>query len=363
MKKRCEMRYSLALETKKLVDCDLELVIKSEESLLSSVGRFLTGHNIESYFVGGIVRDMLLGRETADIDIAVNGDALKIAADLAPVVGGTFVLLDEANRVGRVAVTDEATGDVLTFDFTTLRGTIKEDLSERDFTINALALDLRQIEPDALCFKKLLPELIRAPIIDPCGGLTDLHQGIIRAVNRDIFCSDAVRLLRAVRLMAELDFIIDKETEALIKRDCHLVTGVSGERVREELLRMLAVPHSGKMMRYLDELGLLTTIIPELIPERETTQPIEHYWNVLDHSLNTVIAVDFLLRNGEWEFANREILTAVPWSDILAKHFENGVGYRSTTCYFIKDCRFASRYCQAADQDADGRRTGAFSGT
>jgi poly(A) polymerase len=330
------MRYSLALETKKLVDCNLELVIKPEESLLNSVGCFLTGHKIKSYLVGGIVRDMLLGRETADIDIAVNGDALKIAAEIAPVIGGTFVLLDEANRVGRVVVTNAETGDSLTFDFTTLKGTIEQDLGERDFTIDALAIDLSQVETESLCFKKLLPELIRSPIIDPFGGLTDLHQGIIQAVSQYIFSNDAVRLLRAVRLMAELDFTIDGETEALIKRDCHLAAGVSGERIREELLRLLAVPSSGKMVCYLDELGLLTVIIPELIPARETAQPVEHYWNVLEHSLNTVVAVDFLLRNGEWEYGDGEILAAVPWSEILAKHFENEVGYRSTRAILLK---------------------------
>ena len=224
----------------------------------------------------------------------------------------------------------------MTFDFTTLRGTIEQDLGERDFTINALAIDLSQIETESLCFKKLLPELIRAPIIDPLGGLIDLHRGIIRSVSRGIFAADAVRLLRAVRLMAELAFAIDSETEALIKRDCHLAAGVSGERIREELLRLLSVPGSGKIVHYLDELGLLTVIIPELIPARETTQPVEHYWDVLEHSLNAVVAVDFLLRRGECHFANGEVLAAVPWSEILAEHFDSEVGYHSTRATLLK---------------------------
>jgi poly(A) polymerase len=314
----------------------LELVIKSEESLLKRVGGFLREHNIESYLVGGIVRDMLLGRETADIDIAINGDSLNIAAEIAQEIGGTFVLLDEANRIGRVAVTDKDSNNSMTFDFTTLRGNIEQDLGERDFTIDALAIDMSRIEPASLCFTKLLPELVRAPIIDTTGGLNDLHQGIIRAVSKDIFTKDAVRLLRAVRLIAELDFVIEQETETLIKNDCRLIAGVSGERIREELLRLLAVADSGKLVRYLDELGLLTVIIPELMPARDTTQPIEHRWNVLEHSLNTVIAVDYLLRRGNCEFGNTEILAAVPWSETLVNHFESEVGFHSTRATLLK---------------------------
>ncbi|MBN1368520.1 MAG: CCA tRNA nucleotidyltransferase [Dehalococcoidales bacterium] len=314
----------------------MELLIKSEESLFKRVGSFLLGHNIESYLVGGIIRDMLLGRETADIDIAIKGDSLNIAAQIAREIEGTFVLLDEENRVGRVVVTDKDSHNALTFDFTTLRGSIEEDLRERDFTIDALAIDISRISPESLCFNKLLPELVRATIIDTAGGLDDLHQGIIRAINLDVFKKDAVRLLRAVRLKAELDFIIETKTEILINRDCRWISGVSGERVREELLKMLAVPDSGKLVSYLDNLGILTVIIPELIPARDTTQPVEHYWNVLKHSLNTVIAVDYLLRRGECEFGKEEILAAVPWSENLANYFESEVGFHSTRATLLK---------------------------
>ena len=136
--------------------------------------------------------------------------------------------------------------------------------------------------------------------------------------------------------MAELDFVIIPETESLIKRDCGLIAGVSGERIREELLRLFAVPDSGKPAHYLDKLGLLTVIMPELIPARDTTQPVEHYWNVLEHSLNTVITVDYLLRRGSCEFGNPEILAAVPWSDTLAKHFESEIGFHSTRATLLK---------------------------
>ncbi len=314
----------------------MELIIKSEESILNRVGRFLQEQHIESYLVGGIVRDMLLEKETEDIDIAVSGDALQIASDLATRIGGTFVLLDESNRIGRVVVTGIETGNSLTFDFTALRGNIEQDLGDRDFTIDALAVDVGKIEPEAFCFNKLIPEFIKAPILNFSGGLNDLHHGIIKAVKSDIFEKDAVRLLRALRLAAELDFIIEPQTEKLIQRDCRLVATISGERVREELIGLLSVPGSGKFVRYMDELGLLTEIVPELVPARETTQPIEHHWNVLEHSINTVAATDYLLRRGSWDYGSSQILDTVPWSITMEKHFNTQIGYHSTRATLLK---------------------------
>ena len=314
----------------------MELVIKSEESLLKRVGRYLREHNIESYLVGGIVRDILLGRETADIDIGVGGDSLRIAAEIARETGGTFVPLDEENNIGRVAVNDKDSSGSLYFDFSTVKESIEHDLSERDFTVDALAVDIGRMDPESLCLNHLLPEMVKSPIIDVTGGLNDLHRGIIRAVGEDIFSKDAVRLLRAVRLMAELDFTIAPETEALIKRDCGLIAGVSGERIREELLRLFAAPDSGKLAVYLDELGLLTVIIPELAAARDVTQPIEHHWKVLEHSLNTVTAVDYILHRGSCEFGSEAILAAVPWSETLASHFESEVGFHSTRTTLLK---------------------------
>ena len=90
------------------------------------------------------------------------------------------------------------------------------------------------------------------------------------------------------------------------------------------------------MYRYLDEIGLLTTLIPELIPARDTTQPIEHVWNVLEHSLNSVIAVEFLLHRGDWTYVKPDIISNVPWSEKLAAHFEETVSYGSNRRILLK---------------------------
>jgi len=292
-------------------------------SLLTEVSHFLTEQGIESYIVGGFVRDVLLERDTADIDIAVAGDALDIASKVAGNLGGKYVLLDKVNRVGRVVLRDERHWEI---DFSTFAGSIEQDLGRRDFTIDAMAVDLSQLGK----------EYTEIQLIDPFGGWDDLQQGVIRAVAETAFTADAVRLLRAVRLTAELGFSIDKETEALIRRYAHLISGVAGERVREELLRLLAVPRAGQFLSYLDELGLLTALIPELTQAKGVIQPRVHFWDVFDHSIRTVVAVDFLLRQGEWQYAGEEVLAAVPWSTALAQHFNQVISSGSTRGLLLK---------------------------
>ncbi|TET25974.1 MAG: HD domain-containing protein [Dehalococcoidia bacterium] len=300
----------------------MKLSIEPEASLLlTHVASFLTKQGKKSYLVGGFVRDVLLGRETADIDIAVFGDVLEIAPKLADALGGRYVLLDEINGVGRVVVD----GGRWQLDFTTAKDSIEHNLAQRDFTLDALAIDLSQLTKGA-----------DFQLIDPFSGLDDLEQGIIRAVSETAFSSDAVRLLRAVRLAGELGFDIDKETESQIRRHCHLLDGVAGERIREELLRLLAISGAGKYLAYLDELGLLTVIIPELSETKGVPQPKEHCWDVFDHSLKTVIAADFLLGRGGWEYAGDEVLALTPWSPELERHFTSAVSQGSTRGSLLK---------------------------
>ena len=313
--------------------------------LLTKVSNFLTEQDIQSYVVGGFVRDVLLGRDTADIDLAVEADAVEIAPKVATAIGGKYVLLDEVNRVGRVVLINKeapSTKGQWKLDFSTVKGSIKQDLARRDFTIDAMAVDLRKIvnqpHPPTLSPLKKRREVPPKPpiLIDPFNGWNDLHQRVIRAVAKTAFESDAARLLRAVRLAAELGFGIDNETEALIQGYSYLIAGVAGERVREELLRLLAIPRAEQLLPYLDKLGLLTAMIPELAQTKGVKQPKEHFWDVFDHSLKTVVAVDFLLRQGAWEYANEEALAVTPWSAVLNRHFDLEVSSGSTRRILLK---------------------------
>lgn len=297
-----------------------KIVVKPEASrLLARISRFLSEEGIPAYLVGGFVRDMLLGRDTVDIDIAVGADALSIANKIAASINGKCVPLDEENGVSRVVLPDTR----WQIDFTTLRGNIEQDLTHRDFTIDAMAMEL-------------VEKLDIKNIIDPFHGRNDLDRRLVKAVGDTVFKDDPARLIRAVRIAAELGFSIDGETEKLIHRQSRLITNVAGERVREELLRLLAIAGAGPRLAYLDELGLLTTLIPELNPAKGVDQPKVHVWDVFDHSIQTVAALEFILREGTLEYAGEEILQMVPWSAELNRHIDREISSGSTGRSLLK---------------------------
>jgi len=296
-------------------------------SLLTTVNNLLTKQGVKSYLVGGFVRDVLLKRGTADIDIAVATDAVEVAQQIANALGGKFVLLDKVNRVGRVVVVDnKAPLGRWELDFSSFGGSIEQDLAQRDFTIDAIAIDLGE----------LVKDYTDVHLIDPFNGWADLQHGVIRSVSEKAFEADAARLLRAVRLAAELGFAIESQTEAWVRRYSHLISDVAGERIREELLRLLSASQSERSLPYLDDLGLLTAIIPELAGAKGVKQPKEHFWDVFDHSIETVITVDFLLHEGGWEYGDNKVLAIAPWSEVLAQHFAQEVSSGSTRRLLLK---------------------------
>ena len=298
-------------------------------SLLRKINDIVSSKNIESYVVGGFVRDVLLERATADIDIAFTGDAREIAEGISKILGGRYVLLDDINKVSRVILFDNRKyPDDLSciLDFSSFSETIAKDLARRDFTIDAMAIELNQ-------FVKNLGNI---EIIDPFNGREDLDRKVIRDVSNKIFAEDAVRLLRAVRLAGELGFSIDLDTEILVKKDAQLLTVVPGERIREELLRLLALRGAGKILQYLDELKLLTVIMPELEESRQLEQPKEHHWDVLEHSFAAVSALEFLLGEGAWEFMDESIVDTGLLSSEINKLLNQEVSSGSTRKSLLK---------------------------
>lgn len=290
--------------------------------LLSDVAAILEQDDCRAYIIGGLTRDLLLDRETNDIDIAIGRDAIEIAKKVAEHIGGRYVLLDEVNHVARVVLTEWK--QPLYLDFSTVLTTIEEDLARRDFTINAIALELREFLSGSL------------RLIDPFKGRNDLKKKVIKAVSQRIFEDDAARLLRAVRLAAELEFKIEPKTGQLIREHAKLIASVSGERQREELVRIFALPSCSDFLRYLDKIGLLTEIIPELEDLRGVQQPKEHYWDVLNHSLETVTTVEFLLRERGWNYGSDDLVKVVPWSEELKRHFDEEVASDSNRRISLK---------------------------
>jgi poly(A) polymerase len=302
----------------------IKLAVKPDVSrVLTKTSRFLTEKGIPAYLVGGFVRDMLLGRDTVDIDIAIGADALTVAAEVAGALCGKYVPLDAENRIGRVALTDIR----YQIDFSTLKGNIEQDLARRDFTVNAMAIRLD---------RKIGTSLDAERLIDPFQGRRDLDEGTVKAVSDTVFADDAVRLIRAVRIAAELGFHIHSYTENLISQYSRLIAGIPGERVREELLRLLALPGAGARLAYMDKLGLLTALIPELAPAKGVDQPKVHVWDVFDHSIQTVVATEFLLREAHREYAGKDALAGVPWSTRLCRYFDEEISAGSTRRSLLK---------------------------
>jgi poly(A) polymerase len=256
-------------------------------SWLQQVARFFASHEgVTAYLVGGAPRNLLLGLPGLDWDITTSGDAPLLARQLATSLGGYYVHMhDKASRV----VLKEGPGEFI-IDVAPLMGRgIEEDLQLRDFTINALAVPL---VPAVEQLSVAPAEVTRLPWIDPLGGLRDLQARRLRVVNQEAFRHDPLRLLRAVRLATRYALQLTSATEALLRRDAALLLTVASERIHAELYSLLQGDGATVRLRLLDRYGLLTTLIPEFEPARGMPQPYPHHWDVLEHSLESVAALE-----------------------------------------------------------------------
>jgi len=220
----------------------------TEGSLAARAATWLTACTSEVYLVGGTIRDWLLGRESHDVDFVVAQDSLSLARGLADYLKGYFVPLDRRRGIARVVCYEEE--EAIYVDLILLQGqTLAQDLMRRDFTINAIALRLGEEE---------------LRLIDPHQGQEDLRRRLVRAVTPHVFADDPLRLLRAVRLAAELEFKIEPQTEELLRRDAPLIELSAAERIRYELVKILRAPQAPRWARFLVDTDLLASIVPQL---------------------------------------------------------------------------------------------------
>ncbi len=215
------------------------------------------------YIVGGFVRDLLLNQPNLDLDLVVEGDAIRLAKQLAKEYGGR---VHGHTRFGTAKWMEiPNTSQINHLDFTTARtefyahpsalpeverSSIKQDLRRRDFTINTLAICL---DPDRY-----------GQLLDPFGGEEDLQRGLIRVLHNLSFVEDPTRILRAVRLEQRLGFKIEARTAELIGDALDMLHRVSGERVRNELSLIFQEGEPAKAMARLNDLGVLKAIFPKL---------------------------------------------------------------------------------------------------
>lgn len=231
-----------------------------------------------AWLVGGCVRDLLLNRPLHDWDFVVADDGCAVARSLAERIGGSYVPLDVERGIARV-VTHAFASSVLTFDFATLRGaTLADDLALRDFTINAMALAMD------------------GTFTDLYGGRDDLQAGVVRRVSPQSFVDDPLRMLRAVRIVAELHFKVDEDTAAQMRALAEQILHPAPERVREELLRTLRARPVLPGLDLLRDSTLWTYILPEIAALDSVQQSAPHYQpTVWRHTRAVLVAWEAML--------------------------------------------------------------------
>lgn len=243
----------------------------------------------ELWLVGGTLRDIALGVERGpDVDFVVGGVAAEVfSRELAKLLGGTSFLLDADTDAYRVVVKQgghaaPAQGE-LTVDVSAVKGTVYEDLAERDFTVNAMAVDVASLYG-------------REPVVplDPFGGMSDAGLRVLRAVSTGIIEADPVRALRAVRIAQGSAMEIDGDTARLIIANRMLAANSSVERVRDELAMIFSRPGTSWSIRKLFELGLVDAVLPAF----STWVEVDGY-RLLDHTLRTVDEAEKIIEEAE----------------------------------------------------------------
>ncbi len=244
-------------------------------NLVRHISRTAHEMDVVPYFVGGLVRDLLLGQSIVDVDMVIEGNAIALADQLADTLGGR-VIAHRRFGTAKWLLSNEVWTEVIdrplqevelppSVDFVTARtefytyptalpqvaqSSIKQDLHRRDFTINTLAI---RLDPDHW-----------GELLDFYGGEEDLEAGVIRVLHSLSFIDDPTRILRAARLESRLDFHLDPRSEEMIEDALPLLNRVSGDRIRHELELIFQEDEPERALCRLDELAALPHIHPDL---------------------------------------------------------------------------------------------------
>jgi tRNA nucleotidyltransferase (CCA-adding enzyme) len=294
------------------------------------------GHG--AHVVGGCVRDVLLGREAKDWDVATSALPEEVQrtfrrtiptgiahGTLTVLVGGAPI--EVTTYRGEGAYSDARRPDSVTFGVT-----LEEDLARRDFTMNAIAFDP-----------------LGGELVDPFGGRADLAARLLRAVGDPAtrFLEDGLRVMRAVRFAATLEVTIDPATEAAIPTALASLARVSAERVRDELMKLLGAPRPSLGLRIAERTGILGVILPELAESVGVPQNRHHRFDVWEHTLQAVDATpgEALVRLGTLLHDVAKPRTAAPKPDAPGEHtfYRHDVVGADMAEVILRRLRFSNR--------------------
>ncbi|MBR1425494.1 CCA tRNA nucleotidyltransferase [bacterium] len=255
--------------------------IKKDEILNSISSHFRN----KIYLVGGAVRDMLLDRATFDRDLIVTDEEASVfAKDIADYFQGKYIPLDEGNKIYRVVLPDK-----LNFiDITNpIENSMEKDLTRRDLTINAVALDINTGE-----------------ILDYTGGLKDFENKIIKGISEENFIDDPLRLLRIFRFHSILGFKIDSSLMNIAKNHSKMMDNPARERVEYELMKLFGGKYAHSALSKMDECGILEKLFPFVKELKQVTPNAHHHLDLFNHSIETVKQLELLYENSRSEVKN-----------------------------------------------------------
>lgn len=230
------------------------------------------------YLVGGTVRDVYLRRPVHDLDFTTPEDGRPIARHIANLFDGDYYPMDDERGVGRAFI--EYDGQTWIVDVARFRGeTLADDLNDRDFTANAIAVNMNDL----------------TSVIDPLDGLTALEQKFIQVCHAQSIAHDPVRALRAIRQSVTHKMKLTPTTIQAIKQDGMNFTQTSPERVRDEFFKLLNVKGVSGALLTLDMLGLLSVLLPEINDLKGLEQSPPHRFDVWRHTLKVIDHLDKII--------------------------------------------------------------------
>ena len=271
-------------------------------SILKTAGKLGDKEGMEIYVVGGFVRDLIMGKPLNDIDIMTVGEGIPFAQKLADELGvhkivsfkkfGTAMIPNKSVQIEVATARTESYDDDSRKPSEVVYTDLKGDLLRRDFTINAMAMDIRP---------KTFGELT-----DPFGGIADIEKQILRTpLDPDkTFSEDPLRMMRAAYFASKLGFTIEKECRASIKRQAHRINVVSWERIRDEFIKILKTKKPSVGLVILQKTGLMEIVFPEIHVMYGIEQTSEwHHKDIFFHTMQVVDNAAKLTEKMEIRFA------------------------------------------------------------
>ncbi len=293
--------------------------------------------NLSIYIVGGFLRDRLLQRASHDLDLVVDLDPRTIGMELAEATGGTYYELNLEHSAARV---DLFWNDQFwQVDIGSIRGrNIQEDIRNRDFTVNAMALHLEKALPG---------KGWEHHVLDPFQGKKDLEKKLLRVVGEDVILDDPLRIIRGIRFASQLEFELEEQTQLLFQKNRKLLFRISGDRLKMEMGKILE-NSSVKYIRMMQRLRLLETLFPyleKLLKDAEAKNGLRGW----EHSMQTLYYLEKLVS---------ELFFTEPWKYGLERYLAEEL---STGWQRVKTLKLAALFynIKAAEASRSLEKAGA----